>query len=87
VSLPRFCGITTFKCMNTPHIRSVDLTEDGLIVTYDDSSSAFYHESVLQAHLRCNTRSEPRPRRAKSVKKPAGRAEMTERTSTGTTNG
>jgi len=74
--------------MSAPHIRSVDLTEDGLIVTYDDSSSAFYHESVLQVHLRSMPRAETGPRRAKSVKKPAGRASLTEHTSTstGTTN-
>jgi hypothetical protein len=37
--------------MRTLHIQSVDLVTDGLIVTYDDETRAFYDESVLMAHL------------------------------------
>jgi hypothetical protein len=37
--------------MKLPRIVAVDLVNDGIVVHYDDASTAFYHESVLQQHL------------------------------------
>ena len=62
------CGIClggqiSYRCfMKTPHIRSVDVVSDGLIVTYDDETRAFYDESVLMAHLQAVEQVPPRKR-------------------------
>ena len=37
--------------MSSIRIESVEVAEDGLVVRYDDSSCAFYHESIFRAHL------------------------------------
>ena len=37
--------------MNAIRIESVEVAENGLVVRYDDSSCAFYHESIFRAHL------------------------------------
>ena len=52
--------------MNNLHIERVVLADDGIIVTYTDQTSAFYHESILLTHLA----QQPRPL---ALKKPARR--------------
>ncbi len=41
----------SFFIMNAIRIESVEVAENGLVVRYDDSSCAFYHESIFRAHL------------------------------------
>ena len=48
--------------MKTLHIQSVDVVRDGLIVTYNDGTRAFYDESVLMAHLTPVEQAVPRKR-------------------------
>ena len=37
--------------MSVPRISSVEMVKDGLIISYDDATCAFYHESIFMAHL------------------------------------
>ena len=56
--------------MRTPHIQAVDLVKDGLVVTYDDQTRAFYDESVLLAHLEAD-KDVPARRRSRPAAPPA----------------
>ena len=48
--------------MKSLHILAVDVVRDGLIVTYDDQTRAFYDQSVLMAHLQAAEQLPPRKR-------------------------
>ena len=37
--------------MMSPRISSVEVVKDGLVISYDDATCAFYHHSVFTAHL------------------------------------
>ena len=58
--------------MSGPRISSVELVKDGLVICYEDSTCAFYHQSVFTAHLNDQASGKPAKKSSSRPRSSAG---------------